>query len=629
LLARRRAHIVVLALLASLGAVAGLPGAASAAQLSGNVLAGNRPVADSHVTLYASGARTAARLGSATTDARGRFTVSYRSPRRDAVVYAVASGGRTPARRALRLMAVADPADASPRRLTINELTTVAAAYSLSRFLRGVKLTGPAPGLPNAAATVPSLVRPATGKVGSAVANSPNGTSTDTLATFRTLAAILGGCTTGTPRNCRALFRAATPPRGPRPTDTLGAIHDIALNPVNHVRRIFRLPKARAYRPTLSKPPSSWVLTLKHTDAAARYDGPGRMAFDSDGNIWVTNNFQPPGTDAGLYVISLDPAGHPRNGGAVSGGGIQGNWWGIAIDSLDRVWLSNFTGNDPNEWNSPAFKGGNAASLFTAGGRALSGTGITAGNLQAPQGIAVDQNDNVWIANHVGNTVTVYPKGDPLKARVISGGGLYKPFTIAIDARGNAWVNNGALDPNTPGTLTKISPDGQPTGPLEVSGMRSPQGMAIDSAGNLWVASLADSNVTWLGPNGKVKGQFRAPSIEGAWGVAIDGDDNVWVASFGGQKVTQLCGRIASNCPPGAKTGDPLSPSLHGFTNGGLQHITAVQVDQSGNVWAANNWAQISPTVGGDGLVEFIGAAPPVKTPMIGPPQQPSAPRGR
>ena len=631
LLARRRTRTLVP--LASLAALAVLASPANAAQVSGRVVAGNLPVDASRVTLYASGARAAVRLAWATTNSRGRFTLSYTSPRRDAVIYAVAAGGRTPAHRALRLMAVADPANASPRRLTINELTTVAAAYSLSRFLHGVRLKGPSPGLPNAAATVPSLVRPASGKVGSAVANPPNGTSTATLATFRTLAAILGGCTRGTPRNCRALFRAATPPRKPRPSNTLQAIHDIALNPVNNVRRIFRLRKARAYRPRLSKPPSSWVLTLKHTDAD--YDGPGRMAFDSDGNIWVTNNFQPPGTDAGLYTIALDPAGHPRNDsaindGVVSGGGIQGNWWGIAIDSLDRVWLSNFTGDDPNAWNSPDFKGGNAASLFTQDGRALSpDAGITAGKLQAPQGIAVDQNDNVWIASHGGNTVTVYPKGDPSKARVISGGGLYQPFTIAIDADANAWVNNGALDPSTPGSLTKISPDGQATGPFEVSGMHSPQGMAIDSAGNLWIASLADSNITWLGPEGQVKGQFRAPSIEGAWGVAIDGDDNVWVASFVGQKVSQLCGRIVSNCPPGAKTGDPLSPPLTGFTNGGLQHITAVQVDQSGNVWAANNWAQIAPTVGGDGLVEFIGAAPPVKTPMIGPPQQPNRSPGR
>jgi hypothetical protein len=124
-----------------------------------------------------------------------------------------------------------------------------------------------------------------------------------------------------------------------------------------------------------------------------------------------------------------------------------------------------------------------------------------------------------------------------------------------------------------------------------------------------WGASCAGSARRSLAQPEASRSSVRAPSIEGAWGVAIDGDDNVWLASFLGEKVTQLCGRTASNCPPGAKTGDPISPSLSGFTNGGLQHITAVQVDQSGNVWAA------------------IGAAPLVKTPMIGPPQQPNGSR--
>jgi hypothetical protein len=348
------------------------------------------------------------------------------------------------------------------------------------------------------------------------------------------------------------------------------------------------------------------------------------MAFDSRGNIWVTNNFEPPGLAPGLDAISLDPAGHARNGSPVTGGGIQGVWWGIAVDHSDRVWLSNFTGDDPNEFYSPNFVGGHAVALFSPDGRALSPDGgITAGNLQAPQGIAVDQSDNVWIANHGRHTVTMYPKGDPSMAKVIRGGGLQSPFTIVHDAQGNAWVNNGALDATVQGTLTKISPDGHVSGPISIGGARSPQGMAIDSAGDLWVASLIDSNVTWISADGTVKGKFRAPSVEGAWGVAVDGDDNVWVASFIGEKVSLLCGRNPAKCPPGKRTGDAISPALHGFTNGGLQHITAVQVDQSGNVWAANNWASMVPIVGGDGLVEFIGAAAPVKTPLIGPPQQP------
>jgi hypothetical protein len=611
-----------LAVIATLCCAALAP-AAGAAELSGTVRAGELPVPGSAVALYASGERRATLLGAASTDRRGRFSISYSRPRDGAVLYAVASGGATPARGALRLLAVIPP-DAAPRRVTVNELTTVAGTYSLSRFVRGGRLVGPSPGLPNAALTVGSLVRPASGTVAAAVANPPNGTATATLASFRTLAATLAGCTRGTPRDCRGLFRAASPPRGPAPRDTLAAIHAIALHPVNRVERIFALPRSPAYRPQLSSVPSSWVLSLKHTEAP--FNAPGRMAFDSRGNVWVNNNFEPGGTAAGSYVISLDPAGRPLHGeeGAVSGGGVLGSWWGIAVDQRDRVWFSNFTGEDPEPFDSPNFTGGEDVALFSAAGRPLSGeAGIGAGKLRAPQGIAVDQRGGVWIANHGSESVTLYPRGDWRRAQVIRGGGLYNPFTIAIDGEGSAWVDNGSLDASRKGSLTKITPDGRALGPIVVDRMRSPQGMALDSAGNVWVASLEDSNVTWLGPDGRVKGQFRVPSIQGAWGLAIDGDDNVWVASFVGRKVTQLCGRIVANCPPGAETGEAISPRRGGFSNGGLQHITAVQVDQSGNVWAANNWEKIKPTVGGDGLVQFIGAAAPVRTPMIGPPRRP------
>lgn len=200
--ARYRVHVVVLAA-ALLVAMVSLTGLASAARapaaqakrLSGTVLAGGEPIEASRVTLYESGRRAPTRLGSDTTDERGTFRIKYGSLRDGAVMYAVAAGGRTSAREALRLMAVADPANASPTRLTINELSTVASVYSLSRFLNGSRLAGVSPGLPNAAATVPGLVRPASGKVGSEIANSPNGTDTDSLAALGTLADLLAGCT--------------------------------------------------------------------------------------------------------------------------------------------------------------------------------------------------------------------------------------------------------------------------------------------------------------------------------------------------------------------------------------------------------------------------------------------------
>jgi hypothetical protein len=42
-------------------------------------------------------------------------------------------------------------------------------------------------------------------------------------------------------------------------------------------------------------------------------------------------------------------------------------------------------------------------------------------------------------------------------------------------------------------------------------------------------------------------------------------------------------------------------------------------------VWLANNWntVPVQTNLGGDGLVVFIGLAAPVKTPLIGPPEEP------
>lgn len=100
----------------------------------------------------------------------------------------------------------------------------------------------------------------------------------------------------------------------------------------------------------------------------------------------------------------------------------------------------------------------------------------------------------------------------------------------------------------------------------------------------------------------------------------------MWVADFFGAILDQFCGRQRRYCPPGTRTGQPISPRTTGYTNGALQHLTAVQIDPSGNVWVANNWSTDSPLsapVGGDGLVQYVGLAAPVTTPLAGPPVRP------
>ena len=527
----------------------------------------------------------------------------------------------------MQLLSVAGSVHRPLLSVKVNELTTVASAYALAQFTHDAVVRGRSPGLENAAATAANLINPTTGGVSSVLATPPNGRDTDTLATLRTLADIVGGCTQGSVREtCRRLFLAARPPGASVPTNTLQAVVDVAHHPTNNSARLFALRKTHSYSPQLSTAPTAWVLSLKYT--AGGFNGPGRMAFDSHGNVWVSNNFEPPApnTAAGFGLISLSPTGKPINNSPVEGGGLEGVWWGIAIDQRDHVWTSDYTGADTTPFTSPDFTGGTNVSEFAGNGTPLSpSTGFTNGDISAPQGIAVDQQGNIWIANHVGNSVTEYPHGDPGAAKVITGGGLSKPFAIAIDAHGNKWVTDNAISNTLPGEVTKIDSSGHASGPIMGGGLSSPQGIAVDQTGNLWVANLASSSITLIGPNGRInpRSPIRAKSLIGPWSTAVDGNGNIWVASFVGQTLAELCGATRSQCPRGAHTGDVLSPRAGGFTNGGLEHLTAVQIDESGNVWTANNWKRIAPTVGGDGLVEFIGLAPPVRTPLIGPPQRP------
>src|SRR5262249_48149909 len=147
----------------------------------------------------------------------------------------------------------------------------------------------------------------------------------------------------------------------------------------------------------------------------------GRIAIDRNGLVWSSNNWLPGGKDPSIYATVLSPTGQPTLGSPIQGGGMKGGAWGAAITADGNVWLGSF--------------GGNSMSQYSADGKPISpDSGWTNGALNHPQGVAVDQRGNIWIANNYGpesapdqGDVVVYPGGDPSKAITITGGGLNHP----------------------------------------------------------------------------------------------------------------------------------------------------------------------------------------------------------
>jgi streptogramin lyase len=638
-----------------------------AAEQKGVVLSGDTPIALSTVKLFSAGRSNNAQptlLGSSRTDAKGAFAIDFSTPSdSQAVLYLFAENGSPatnrfgigPSSSSIRLVSVIGP-QALAEGVVINERTTVAAAYALAQFTDGAGFAGPSPGLQNAAATVWNLVNPVTGDIGSVLGNSPNGLDTSTMREFNSLANMLASCVSGsTALPCITLFALADPPKGAPPKNTFQAALNIAHNPWLNPQQLFLQSLiSRTYKPALLQAPDAWTIAIAYNGNGHEFDGPGNLAFDKTGAVWITNNYvyaASPFTSVcgDTHVIKLTPTGVDAPGAPYSGGGLYGAGFGIAVDPSGKPWVSNFgfQGSQCPNPIFPEYKG--SVSEFTTDGVPLSpndsGTpppfdgGFTK-DIAQPQGTAADMNGNVWIANCGSDSVSEYINGNGANEVKFSLTNLVsRPFGIATDGDGNAWVGGTGNS-----VIFGLSPNGTPLLKQPFSDKRiiGPMGIAVDSEGNVWTSNSGGlglpcngntpnrpggtpsvAKLTRTGKNVKAS-VFYGGGITFPWGIAIDGNDNIFVANFGGQRLSEFCGVRTSNCPPGTKTGDPISPDT-GYTSDALTRNTGVAIDPSGNVWLANNWLNvpIQTNPGGHGAVVFIGLAAPIKTPLNGPPSKP------
>jgi hypothetical protein len=662
---------------------------AFADSIAGQVLGGGAPIAKSTVTLWAASADAPKQLAQTQSGDGGRFTLSSsESDGEGGILYIVAKGGEPAGNKgggdnpAIALLAVVG--SKAPAHVVINEFTTVASVWTNAQFLDGIALKGNALGLRIAAGNVPNFVDLQTGGWGGAIQDPINGGQTPTMANFATLADVLAGCVIKVRADaCGKLFSAATPPQGIAPNDTLTAVESIARYPWYKPERVFALlrafyPIAQSknlrpvpYMPYLNWQPSAWVLPLKFDGGGYRAGGKG--GFDSVGNFWVADNFSVgwQGQDSLWegHASKFAPDGQALspNTDGFSGGGMEGGTFGAAIDAKDDAWFSTY--------------GSKAIVVFDKNGKPLTpADGITFdGRLGLMQGVMVTPSGDVWALGVKKRQLVYFPKGDLTKGRIVCEGdsaepckSFLVPFHLAIDQQDRIWVSNSGIN-----HVTRF-PASDPSKSENFKSGFSTSGLAIDSQGNVWVtARLGNSlegmmhlvdmgvrlklhglakasdyltktmseqkggrtggSVILLRPDGSSYpgSPFVGGSLPGPWAVAVDGDDNVWVSNFAGAsgQIAHLCGVRTENCPPGFKTGDPISPPL-GYVGGGLQMEVDIDIDPAGNVWVTNNWQDIDSCIGtpaeglstrcgGEGVVVFYGMAKPVRSPQIGPPRQP------
>ena len=636
---------------------------AATATLRGTVQSGGNlfkfPLPGVSVTLYKAHLGQPSNLGAVTTDNAGKFLFPSVNPGgADGIYFLIADLGKS-----AQLVAILG--ESLPPSVTVNELTTVAASYSMAQFYRTGVISGDPFVLKLAAGMNDNLVNVVTGEPSEVLLLSPNADQTNSLRSTRALANLLAACTVN--RSLGAYFRElAKPFEGSVPATTPEAMANLAREPWRNVFSIYLLTKMwTPYTPGLALMPDAWTLTVKVNNSGDDnflFGGTANIAFDRRGYAWVTNNVVQGQTVSSTAVMVLKPNGKPSDGtngtplSPLTSGGILGVGFGVTIDPWENVWFGNFGWGNVNPSRGP--NGNGSLSEFLPNGQPVSGSKGYQGGPVRVQGVASDAAGNIWSCSYGNDSVFVFLGGDPrhsLGYQLYSGS---QPFSVAVADDQSVWIAcGGGFDGKYPSSVSKYVLV-QGTNGLEIQQQfltfvgKALKGISVDSQGNAWVASQGDSRIYALRPDGTVIKGYFGGGIDGPWGATVDGDDNIWVANFGPllpfsnfthSRISKLAG-VNSSTHPGRKQGDPLTPwtgctvpsagsqvRLHNgdplYGKGGppsyspLMRLTNTVIDRAGNVWALNNWkpdfnTDVKSNPGGDGVVIFVGLATPPKRPI-------------
>jgi hypothetical protein len=601
------------------------PGASAFGSISGQVHGGQFAITGASVYAYETstagyGVASTLLAGPVLTDANGSFSFPASTTCTPAGVVYLYSLGGDPGGSVANLNAgllavlgicptdgllvnavVAPPATSA--QISMNEVSTIAAAYALAGFATSATAIGNSgtalanTGLTNAANNASQMyiaVTPYGGGGAGALAATPNGNGIVPAALINTLANILAACINSaspyTP--CTTLFsndESGGGQTGTAPADTATAAIYLAQHPYPRdtngnslVSTLFNIAGSTAnpFTPALATAPSDFAVALVFTGS---FTSPYGIAIDSSGNAWVTN-----ATTSGSVSV-LSPLGVPLTGSPFGSGSLDVPK-GLAIDQNGSAWVANTTGNSLVQLTSQG---------------AVSATYTT--DISSPNSVAIDASNNVWVANSASVTKISNTSSTPTFVTQTDNN---QPRGITVSASGNVWVAEGADGiTQDPPSDTSHTYTGYPATFL---------GLAADSAGFVWAADPGDTELFKFNSSGAIA---ASPEIAtGPTCVAIDGSNNVFLSTVKSSSGTAAAGNLVYGVVELSSAATANGPPVTvGYTAGGqLQSQEGIAVDGSGNVWVTNySYKNTSnTTVAGTTVVEFLGLANPAVTPI-------------
>ncbi len=387
----------------------------------------------------------------------------------------------------------------------------------------------------------------------------------------------------------------------------------------------------------------------------AQFASPWGVAADASGNIYIadTSNsrIRKIATDGTITTV----AGTNESGFSGDGGpGVFARLdhpTAVAVDSAGNLYIADTMNHRIRKMDTrgviTTIAGGTASGFSGDNGPA------TAARLNMPESIAIDNAENLYIADTGNNRIRkISPQGiittvaGSDTAGVTNGAAinavLFQPSGLAFDSSGNVYIadtlNHRIRRVSRDGMITTVAGTGSPgysgnNGFATLAQLNSPDGISFDSAGNLYIADTGNNVIrkvaggiistvagTGVAGNAGDFGPATSATLYNPNGVVPGPNGVLYIADSGNNRIRVV--DAAGNINPYA--GDPTG--LPGATgDGGPARLAAfdyprgLAIDSQNNLYVADYFnnrirriaadTQVITTYAGTGAGSYTGDA--------------------
>jgi uncharacterized protein (TIGR03437 family) len=314
---------------------------------------------------------------------------------------------------------------------------------------------------------------------------------------------------------------------------------------------------------------------------------------------------------------------------------------GVAVDSSGDIFIADYL-------NDRVRKVTDGIIETAAGGGGVGDNGpATKAQLDAPEGIAIDSNGNLYIADSGSNRVREIARGyiSTAAGDGISGysgdngppnkAELAGPTAVALDSGGDLYIVAGSeVRKIAGGAITTVVGTNGLTNNVELI---APFGLTVDSAGNLYIANTYGDDIIEIsnGTATTIAGtQFNAgysgdsgpaarAQLNAPYGIALDSAGSLYFADANNAAVRKISKGVITTI---AGSGVPGFGGDNGpATNAQLYFPTGVALDSAGNLYIADNANDrvrkvsggVITTIAGSGVHGFGGDGGPATAALL------------